>query len=115
MHRANSVSDLFHFARIVNDVNKLGPQLVQGTQEIWDALPVARYLCLVLVLLQLVYYSFLAVMRGATGGSLLFALEFLAIIISAHVPWVLYKWDGLTLKTKRYVAESVEETMRCSF
>ena len=119
MCRDTSVSDAFHLDLIVNDVNELGPQLVQRSQEIWDALPVVRYFGLVLMFSQAAYYSSVAVVRAADGGSLLCAIEFFAAMTAAHTTWVLYKWDGLTSKTKRYVAEitaeSVEETVCCSF
>ena len=110
----SSVSDLLHLDLIVNDLNKLGPQLVRRAQEIWDAVPVVRYLFLVLMFLVSVYYTSVVVIRAAAGGSLLCALESLGIMIMAHMIWVLYKWDGLTSKTKRYVSESVEETVRYS-
>ena len=100
---------------IVNDVNKLGPQLVHKAQEIWDAVPVGRYLCIVLMFVLAVYYTCVNVIRAANGGSLLCALESLSLMPVAHTIWVLYKWDGLASKTKRYVSESVEETVRCSF
>lgn len=88
------VSDSFHFDLLFRDVRALGPQIVQGAHEIWDAFPFVRYLCMANCILVCSHYFILGTMRMAGGGSI-FQVEWLAVFTTGFLISVYHNWENM--------------------